>query len=81
MVEILQHFVAFSEYMNFSTKKAGRIGNWLSCGSKGKIANIACSREEYQVNVPVKLFFNQTENWLGDKPSFTFNIEHDSLIL
>ena len=31
--------------MNFSTKKAGRIGNWLSCGSKGKIANIACSRE------------------------------------
>ena len=48
---------------------------------KEKKANIACSREEYQVNVPVKLFFNQTENWLGDKPSFTFNIEHDSLIL
>ena len=64
-----------------STKKAGRIGNWLSCGSEGKKANIACSREEYQVNVPVKLFFNQTENWLGDKASFTFNIEDDSLLL
>ena len=73
--------IATFSRLSSSTKKAGRIENWLSCVSKGKKANIASSREEYQVNVPVKLFFNQTENWLGDKASFTFNIKHDSLLL
>jgi hypothetical protein len=67
--------------VDLAIKNQAELGIGFPVVVKEKKANIACSREEYQVNVPVKLFFNQTENWLGDKPSFTFNIEHDSLIL
>ena len=48
---------------------------------KEKKANIACSREEYQVNVPVKRFSTRQKMDLVTNQVFTFKVELDGLIL